>query len=79
MYFPSDQPADEASRPRAVLTLLHGYGGCGQDWFEQTSAARYAGDNGLVLIAPDCGNSFYHKIDIRIEHDVRRRVPHIFN
>ena len=62
MYFPNDQPADEESRPRAVITLLHGYGGCGQDWFEQTSAARYAGDNGLVLIAPDCGNSFYHNM-----------------
>ena len=62
MYFPNDQPADEESRPRAVITLLHGYGGCGQDWFEQTSAARYAGDNCLVLIAPDCGNSFYHNM-----------------
>ena len=32
MYFPNDQPADEESRPRAVITLLHGYGGGGQGW-----------------------------------------------
>ncbi len=73
MYFPSDQPADEASRPRAVLTLLHGYGGCGQDWFEQTSAARYAGDNG------PCAHRARLRKFLLPQHDVRRRVPHIFN
>ena len=27
-----------------------------------TSAARYAADNGLVLIIPDCDNSFYQNM-----------------
>ena len=62
MYFPNDLPAEQGNTPRAVITLLHGYTNCGDDWFEQTNAARYAADNGLVLIAPDCGNSFYHNM-----------------
>lgn len=62
MYFPTDLPAEVGNTVKGVLTLLHGYTGCGSDWFEMTAAARYAADNGLVLIAPDCGNSFYQNM-----------------
>ena len=44
------------------LTLLHGYTNCGEDWLQMTAAARYAADNGLVLIIPDCDNSFYQNM-----------------
>lgn len=60
LYFPTDLPASVGNTIKGVLTLLHGYGNCAQDWFEMSSAARYAADNGLVLVAPDGGNSFYH-------------------
>lgn len=62
LYFPNDRMVDEGNQPKAVLTLLHGYSGCGKDWFLNTNAVRYAGENGIVLIAPDCGNSFYHNM-----------------
>ena len=62
LYFPNDLPAEVGNTPKAVLTLLHGYTNSGDDWFQMSSAPRYAADNGLILVAPDCGNSFYHNM-----------------
>lgn len=61
-YFPNDLPLTVGNRPRAVLTLLHGFSNTGEDWFRMTAASRYAADNGLVIVAPDCGNSFYQNM-----------------
>ncbi|MEG1381072.1 MAG: alpha/beta hydrolase family protein [Ruthenibacterium sp.] len=60
LYFPTDLPNIVGNTVKGVLTLLHGHAGCGADWMEMTAAARYAADNGLALVAPSCGNSFYH-------------------
>ena len=62
LYFPTDLPADVGYTVKGVLTLLHGYTNCGEDWLQMTAAARYAADNGLVLIIPDCDNSFYQNM-----------------
>ena len=54
-------PCDLENNPpiRGVITLLHGFTNCGDSWMQMTAAPRYAADNGLALVAPDCGNSFY--------------------
>lgn len=62
LYFPNDLPQSVGNRPRAVLTLLHGFSNSGEDWFQMSAAPRYAADNGLVLVAPDCTNSFYNNM-----------------
>ncbi|MEI3013566.1 MAG: alpha/beta hydrolase-fold protein [Ruthenibacterium lactatiformans] len=62
LYFPTDLPADVGYTVKGVLTLLHGYTNSGDDWMQMTAAPRYAADNGLVLIMPDCGNSFYQNM-----------------
>ena len=62
LYFPTDLPAEVGNQIKGCLTLLHGFTNCSEDWFQMTSAARYAADNGLVLIVPDCGNSFYQNM-----------------
>ena len=62
LYFPTDLPAEVGNTVKGVLTLLHGYTNCGEDWLQMTAAARYAADNGLVLIIPDCDNSFYQNM-----------------
>lgn len=59
LYFPTDNPEDVGNEAKGVLTLLHGYTNSGDDWVHMSAAARYAADNGLILIMPDCGNSFY--------------------
>lgn len=59
LFFPSDLPPEVGFESKATLTLLHGYTNCGADWLHMTAAARYAADNGLVLICPSCENSFY--------------------
>ena len=73
LYFPTDLPADVGYTVKGVLTLLHGYTNCGEDWLQMTAAARYAADNGLVLIIPDCDNSGLRKL-VLPEHDARRRL-----
>lgn len=60
LYFPTDLPATVGNMVKGVVTLLHGYMGGSADWTGMTAAARYAADNGLALIMPSCGNSFYH-------------------
>lgn len=60
LYFPTDNPEEVGCDVKGVLTLLHGYTNSGDDWVQMSAAARYAADNGLVLIMPDCANSFYH-------------------
>lgn len=62
LYFPTDLPADVGCTVKGVLTLLHGYTNSGDDWMQMTAAPRYAADNGLVLVMPDCGNSFYQNM-----------------
>lgn len=62
LYFPTDLPPDVGNAVNGVVTLLHGYTNCGDDWMEMSAAPRYAADNGLVLIAPSCQNSFYHNM-----------------
>ena len=62
LYFPTDLPADVGYTVKGVLTLLHGYTNSGDDWMQMTAAPRYAADNGLVLVMPDCGNSFYQNM-----------------
>ena len=59
LYFPCDLPVYVGAEMKGTLTLLHGYGNSGDDWTQMTAAARYAADNGLVLICPSCQNSFY--------------------
>ncbi|MEG0485195.1 MAG: hypothetical protein RR576_07085, partial [Oscillospiraceae bacterium] len=60
LYFPCDLPEYVGNKVKGVITLLHGYTGCGDDWLQMTAASRYAADNGLVLIAPSVGNCFYN-------------------
>ncbi|MEG0304544.1 MAG: alpha/beta hydrolase-fold protein [Oscillospiraceae bacterium] len=60
LYFPCDLPEYVGNKVNGVITLLHGYTGCGDDWLQMTAASRYAADNGLVLIAPSVGNCFYN-------------------
>ena len=62
LYFPTDLPAEVGYTVKGVLTLLHGFTNSGDDWVQMTAAPRYAADNGLVLIMPDCGNSFYQNM-----------------
>lgn len=62
LYFPTDLPAEVGYTIKGVLTLLHGFTNCGDDWMQMTAAPRYAADNGLVLVMPDCGNSFYQNM-----------------
>lgn len=47
------------NKVKGVFTLVHGFTNSGDDWMQMTAAPRYAADNGLALVAPDCGNSFY--------------------
>lgn len=59
LYFPTDLPAEVGNEVKGVLTLLHGYTNDCDDWVHMTSACRYAADNGLALVVPSVGNSFY--------------------
>ena len=59
LYFPNDYPETVVPEIRGVITLLHGYTNSGQDWLQMSAACRYAADNGLILVAPSCENSFY--------------------
>ena len=59
VYFPTDLPEQVGNKVNGVLTLLHGYSNAADDWMQMSAATRYAADNGLVLIAPSCQNSFY--------------------
>ena len=58
LYYPTDLPAEVGNKIKGVITLLHGFSNTGSDWMMYTSAARYAADNGYVLVAPSYGNSF---------------------
>lgn len=62
LYFPTDLPPEVGNTVNGVVTLLHGYSNCGEDWMQMTAAVRYAADNGCVLVAPSCQNSFYHNM-----------------
>lgn len=62
IYLPCDLPAEVGNRVKGVFTLLHGFTNSGDDWMQMTAAPRYAADNGLALVAPDCGNSFYQNM-----------------
>lgn len=59
LYYPTDLPAEVGNKIKGVITLLHGFSNTGSDWMMYTSAARYAADNGYVLVAPSAENSFY--------------------
>lgn len=59
LYFPSDCGPGLGYEPKGVLTLLHGYNGSGDDWRDMSGACRYAMENQLILIMPDCADSFY--------------------
>ena len=59
LFFPNDYDHHTVPEIRGVFTLLHGFGGTGRDWLRQSAACRYAVDNGLILVAPDCATSFY--------------------
>ena len=60
LYFPTDLPESVGNKVKGVITLLHGLSNTGSDWMMMTAAARYAADNGYILIAPNADNSFYH-------------------
>jgi putative lysine transport system ATP-binding protein len=63
MVFPNDRRWNaEAGDIKGVITLLHGFYGCGEDWIRLTAAGRYAYDTGYLLICPGTGNSFYHNM-----------------
>jgi S-formylglutathione hydrolase FrmB len=63
MVFPNDRRwKDDAGAIKGVITLLHGFYGCGEDWIRLTAAGRYAYDTGYLLICPSAGNSFYHNM-----------------
>ena len=62
LYFPNDLPEETVPKINGVITLLHGYNNCNTDWFHMTSVCRYAADNGLILVAPFCDNSFYNNM-----------------
>jgi putative lysine transport system ATP-binding protein len=63
MVFPNDRRWNaEAGDIKGVITLLHGFYGCGEDWIRLTAAGRYAYDTGYLLICPGAGNSFYHNM-----------------
>ena len=34
LYFPTDLPAEVGNTVKGVLTLLHGYTNCGEDWLQ---------------------------------------------
>ena len=59
LYFPSDYPVSVVPEIRGVITLLHGFGGTSKDWMQLSAACRYAADNGLIVVAPECSNGFY--------------------
>ncbi|MEG0762401.1 MAG: alpha/beta hydrolase-fold protein [Oscillospiraceae bacterium] len=59
LYYPTDLPLEVGNEVKGVLTLLHGYSNSSDDWVQMSAASRYAADNGLILVMPDCGNSFY--------------------
>ncbi len=59
LYFPTDLPQEVGNRVRGVLTLLHGMSNTASDWVTMSAAARYAADNGYILVMPDAENSFY--------------------
>ncbi len=59
LYFPTDLPEEVGNKVKGVVTLLHGMGNSGADWMQYSAAPRYAADNGYILVAPDCGNSFF--------------------
>ena len=59
LYFPNDYPKEVVPEIRGVITLLHGYGGTSKDWLQLSAACRYAADNGLIIVAPECSNGFY--------------------
>lgn len=63
LYFPTDLPDNVGNKVKGVITLLHGLGNTGKDWFMMIAAARYAADNGYIIVAPNADNSFY--IDMR--------------
>ncbi len=58
IYSPTDLPADVGNKINGVLTLHHGVFSLGEDWLTMTSAARYAADNGYILVIPQTDNSF---------------------
>ena len=61
IYFPNDAPRGlHLPEIQGVMTLLHGYGATNRDWFDLSSSCRYAADNGLILVVPDCGVGFYN-------------------
>jgi S-formylglutathione hydrolase FrmB len=63
MVFPNDlRWKADAGDIKGVITLLHGFYGCGEDWLRLTAAGRYAYDTGYLLICPSAGNSFYHNM-----------------
>ena len=43
LYFPTDLPAEVGNTVKGVLTLLHGYTNCGEDWLQMTAAAALRG------------------------------------
>jgi S-formylglutathione hydrolase FrmB len=63
LLYPDDgRLVDGACAVKGVITLLHGFYGCAHDWLRETAAARYAYDNGYILVCPGCGNSFYNNM-----------------
>ena len=59
LFFPNDYPPPHC-HVQGVITLLHGIHNNFQGWLTYTGAARYAADNGYILLLPSCENSFYH-------------------
>lgn len=49
----------DATRPPAVLYLLHGLSGNESDWLRFTSLERYVADYNLAVIMPAANRSFY--------------------
>lgn len=45
--------------PFKTLYLLHGAWDCGRQWIENTSVMRMAEEQGIALVLPSVGNSFY--------------------
>ena len=60
LYYPCDLPPEVGNQVKGVFTLLHGFSNDGDDWVHFPAAIRYAADNGLALVIPDAGNSFYN-------------------
>jgi S-formylglutathione hydrolase FrmB len=62
IVFPNDRRWKDDAGIKGVITLLHGFYGCGEDWLRLTAAGRYAYDTGYLLICPGAGNSFFHNM-----------------